>query len=235
MRNVLACLCLITLVSCSSSPSSPSPTPTPTPTPTATRIIQLSGNLNFGDVTVGQFADRTLSISNVGNSTLTVTGITGPCGGFFTSTFISGTIAAGATQNATVRFTPLAVANCSGTVTVVADQTSGTNTIAINANAVAAARTMTGTWTGSWSTYTFTMVLTQTGTVVTGSYTDRDGPGQTDPAQPGSFFDPNLTLRIKQAAFSDFTLTGVMGPTGRTITGTVTAAGGSFPVTMNKQ
>lgn len=234
MKNTVACLCLLTLVGCSSS-SPNTPTPTPTPTPAVTRIIQLGGSLNFGDVTVGQSAERSLSISNTGNSTLTVTGIQGPCGSQFTSTFISGAIGAGATQNATVRFNPTTVANCSGTVTVVADHTSGTNTIPITANAVAAARTMTGTWTGSWSTYTFTMVLTQTGTIVTGTYSDRDGPGQTDPAQPGVFNDPNLTLRIKQAAFSDFTLTGVMSANGRTVTGTATAAGGSFPLTMTKQ
>jgi hypothetical protein len=234
VRNVLACLCLVTLASCSSSPNNPTPTPTPTPT-APTRIISVTGNLNFGEVTVGQSADRQLSISNTGNATLTVTGITGPCGGSFTSTFVSGTIAAGGTQNATIRFTPVSAGSCSGTVTVVADQTSGTNTIAITATAVSAVRTMTGTWTGSWSTYTFTMVLTQTGTVVTGTYTDRDGLGRTDPAQPGTFFDPNVVLRIKQAAFSDFTLDGVMSSNGRTVTGTARAAGGNFPLSMTKQ
>jgi len=71
-----------------------------------------------------------LAISNNGNSTLTVTGITGPSG--YTASWTSGTIAAGANQDVTVRFTPIAETSYNGTVTVNADHTSGTNTITIS-------------------------------------------------------------------------------------------------------
>lgn len=220
------------------SPTAPTPQ-----TATPTRIIRLGGNLNFGDVTVGAVRnDGILTIANEGNSTLTVSSITAPCGGTaYASSFTSGPVAAGTTQTAAIRFAPQTTGNCSGNLVVNADHTSGTNTIAVVGNGVPAApppattRTMTGTWTGSWSTYTFTMVLTQVGNVVTGTYTDRDGQGRTDPAQPGSFNDPNVVLRIKQAAFADFTLEGVMDATGRRVTGTVRAAGGTSSVTMNKQ
>ena len=220
-----------------SSPTAPAPAPAPT------RVIRLGGNLNFGDVTVGQVRnDGILTISNDGNSTLTISGITSPCGSSgYSSSFTSGTIAAGSTQTATIRFAPLSAGNCTGTLTVNGDQTSGVNTITITGNGVAAApppaavRTMTGTWRGTWSVYSFTMVLTQTGTVVTGTYSDQDGAGQTDPGQPGSFIDPNVTLRIKQAAFADFTFTGTMDATGRVVSGTARAAGGSSALTMTKQ
>ena len=57
-----------------------------------TRIISLSGNLAFGSVNVGSSAQRTLTISNTGNSTLTVSSIAYPSG--FSGAF-SGTIARG--------------------------------------------------------------------------------------------------------------------------------------------
>jgi hypothetical protein len=134
---------------------------------------------------------------------------------------VNGTIAAGNTQTASVRFAPVVVGSCTGPLTVSGDQTSGLNTSVITGNGVAppapppaAARTMTGRWTGTWSSYSFTMVLTQSGAVVTGTYSDQDGPGQTDPAEPGRFNDPTLVLRIKQGAFRDFTFTGTMDSTG---------------------
>ncbi|MEK7684677.1 MAG: MBG domain-containing protein, partial [Verrucomicrobiota bacterium] len=50
-------------------------------TPVVTRIIRLEGDLAFGNVPVGTSAQRTLTIANTGNSTLTVSGISYP-GGF---------------------------------------------------------------------------------------------------------------------------------------------------------
>jgi N-acetylmuramoyl-L-alanine amidase len=92
-----------------------------------TRVIGLSGNLAFGSVTVGTTATRTLTISNSGNATLTVSGITYPSG--FSGAW-SGTIGPGGSQNVTVRFAPTSVTSYGGTVIVNGDQTSGTNTIA---------------------------------------------------------------------------------------------------------
>jgi hypothetical protein len=229
LRLIVAAASLAAIAACSGSPSGPSPTPTPTPTPAVTRIIRLGGTLDFGTVTVGQSVNRVLSISNDGNSTLNVTGISAPCGASsFTSTFLSGAIPAGSTQNATIRFAPPSVLSCSGTLTVAADHTSGTNTIAIVASSIPAVRSMTGTWDGTNSQIgAFVMILTQSGTSVTGTYTDNSGfgIGRTDPAQPGTFFDPTIELRIKQAAFTDFTFRGTMDSTGTTITGGIFGSG----------
>ena len=94
--------------------------------PASTCIIRLSGDLAFGSVTVGQTPQRTLTIYNDGNSTLTVSGISYPTG--FSGNW-SGTIGAGGSRNVTVAFSPTAVTSYSGTVTVNSDKTSGTNTI----------------------------------------------------------------------------------------------------------
>src|SRR5262245_7071392 len=112
---------------------SPTPsTPTPTPAPASTRIIRLGGNLNFGNVTIGEVrSDGILQISNDGNSTLTVTGLTGPCNTQYSVSWTNGSIAAGQAQNVGVRFAPTVAQNCSGIITVNGDQTSGTNTIAV--------------------------------------------------------------------------------------------------------
>ena len=92
-----------------------------------TRIISLSGNLAFGNVTMGTTAQATLTISNTGNSPLTVSSITYPAG--FSGAF-SGIIAAGGSTNLTVTFAPTALISYGGTVTVNSDATTGTATIA---------------------------------------------------------------------------------------------------------
>ena len=98
-----------------------------------TRIIGLSGNLAFGDVQVGQTATRTLTISNSGNSTLAVSGISYPSG--FSGAY-SGNISAGGSTNVTVTFAPTSAASYGGTITVNSDKTSGTNTISTSGNGI---------------------------------------------------------------------------------------------------
>jgi hypothetical protein len=100
---------------------------------TPTRIISVSGTLSFGSVAVGQSAQDTFTITNSGNSTLTITSITAPCSGSYSASFTSGTIPPGGSQQVTVTFKPTAAQSCSGTVTVVGDQTSGTNTLPVTA------------------------------------------------------------------------------------------------------
>jgi formylglycine-generating enzyme required for sulfatase activity/uncharacterized membrane protein len=98
-----------------------------TGTAVATRVISLSGSLAFGNVVVGSSSGATMTISNTGNSTLTVSGITYPSG--FSGNWSSGTIAAGNSQNVAVTFSPSAATSHGGTITVTSDKTSGTNTI----------------------------------------------------------------------------------------------------------
>lgn len=66
--------------------------PTPLPTVTPTRIIALSGDLNFGTLLVGSTAVRTLTISNSGNALLTWNGLTTGTA-VVTASATSGTIA----------------------------------------------------------------------------------------------------------------------------------------------
>ena len=103
-----------------------------TGTPTIERIISLSGNLAFGDVTVGTSAQRTLTIANNGNSTLTVGSISYPSGFSGYSGNWSGTIAAGVLQNVTVTFSPTSEITYGGDLTVISDKTSGTETRAVS-------------------------------------------------------------------------------------------------------
>jgi len=113
-----------------------------------TRIINVSGNLEFGDVPVGTTRDATITIGNSGNGVLNVTGIT-VSGGFselLTASWTSGTIAAGASQPVTIRFAPTQTGAYNGTLTVNADHTSGTNTLAVSANATAG---FAGDWAGA--------------------------------------------------------------------------------------
>jgi hypothetical protein len=119
-----------------------------TPTsPTTTRIINVSGNLAFGEVPVGSTRDATMTISNSGTGTLTVTGIstTGGFGSTLTTSWTGGTIAAGASQTVTIRFAPTEGGTYNGTLTVNGDQTSGTNTLPISATS---AVSFGGTWRG---------------------------------------------------------------------------------------
>jgi hypothetical protein len=96
-------------------------------TTAATRILDLSGSLSFGQTIVGQTPARTLAIGNTGNSALTVTGISYPPG--FSGNWAGGVIAPGGVQPVTVTFAPTAAAAYGGTVTVTADQTAGTPTV----------------------------------------------------------------------------------------------------------
>ena len=96
----------------------------------AQRIIELSGNLAFGNVSTGMTKTAILTISNSGNSALSVTSISYPTNRF-TGAW-SGSIPAGNSTNVTVTFSPTVLTTYSGTVTVNSDKTSGTNTISIS-------------------------------------------------------------------------------------------------------
>ena len=95
----------------------------------ATRVIALSGPLQFGNVESMQLSNRTLTITNRGNLPLTVIGLTFPEG--FSGGF-SGEIAPGARTNVMVTFAPTNVASYGGTVEVLSDRTSGANTTTVS-------------------------------------------------------------------------------------------------------
>ncbi|MEZ5288349.1 MAG: choice-of-anchor D domain-containing protein [Vicinamibacterales bacterium] len=152
MRSPLRLLSLVLLsvvAGCGkgSSPTGPSST---TSTSTPTRIIAVSGNLAFGDVPVGGQRDLSYTITNSGNATLTVTGTTvsGGLSSYLTASWTRGTIAPGASQTVSVRFSPTASGAFSGVVTVNGDQTGGSNTVPISA--MATAPPLDGVWSGRY-------------------------------------------------------------------------------------
>ena len=105
-----------------------------TGTAVPTKIINLSGSLNFGSVTIGQTPTATMTISNTGNTALNVTSVSCPSG--FSGSW-SGSISAGNSQNVTITFSPSSVTTYSGSITVSSDATSGANTISCSGTGIA--------------------------------------------------------------------------------------------------
>src|SRR5687768_4295743 len=101
MRIVSLSIALVTLLIATGCNKDKSPT-----APSPTSAITLTGNMAFGNVTVGTTATSTLTIANTGTADLTVTSVTYPNG--FTGTFASGTAPANGSQVVTVTFAPTA-------------------------------------------------------------------------------------------------------------------------------
>ena len=90
-----------------------------------TRIIRLEGDLAFGDVTVGQSVQHTMTVYNDGNNTLSVSSISCPTG--FNASPQDFTVSTGGIQAVTVTFSPTLVQGYVGTITVNSDKTGGSN------------------------------------------------------------------------------------------------------------
>ncbi len=100
-----------------------------------TSNISVNGNLNFGNVEIGQSDTRTFTISNTGNQSFNVSSISFPSS-VYSANWNSGTISAGGSQNVIVTFQPTNVQSYNGTVTVNHNAASGNNTISINGSGV---------------------------------------------------------------------------------------------------
>jgi hypothetical protein len=96
-----------------------------------TRIINLTGSMAFGNVTVGQSLTRILTISNTGSSILTISNITAGSGQFTVGSWTP-TIAAGQSQNVNITFAPTNGQTFSTTLQVTSDATSGTSSMALS-------------------------------------------------------------------------------------------------------
>ncbi len=101
--------------------------------------IALSGDLAFGGVALETSSNLTFTISNAGNSTLTITNIRYPAG-FSGSSF--GQILAGGAQSVTVTFSPTDVIVYGGAVTVSSDETNGIGSIPISGYGASGALTL---------------------------------------------------------------------------------------------
>ena len=104
------------------------------------KVISLTGNLTFGNVTVETSAQRTLTIGNTGNTNLAVTSISYPSG--FSGSW-AGIIPQGGLTNVTVTFSPTSATSQGGNVTVNSDKTSGGNTISVSGTGVNVSSTAT--------------------------------------------------------------------------------------------
>lgn len=97
------------------------------------RHVNLSGNLNFGNVTTGLSAFGAMTISNTGNSALTILGVSFPSG--FAGA-LPAVVSPGMASNVTVKFSPSAAGPYGGVITIQSDATSGGSTISCSGTGV---------------------------------------------------------------------------------------------------
>lgn len=107
----------------------------PTGPSNSERTINVTGDLTFGNVSLFTTSSRILRITNASTATVTITSLSGPSQEFVAS-WGGGAIAAGASQEVTLSFTPREDKSYSGTLKVNGDHTGGTDTLAIVATGV---------------------------------------------------------------------------------------------------
>jgi len=100
-----------------------------------TSNISLSGNLNFGNLPIGQTDTRTFTISNTGNQSFYVSSINFPYS-VYSANWNSGTINPNNSQTVTVTFQPTNQQSYNGNVTVNSNATNGNNTIPISGTGI---------------------------------------------------------------------------------------------------
>lgn len=96
--------------------------------------LQLSGDLNFGNVTTIDTDQRTLTLTNVTMSIVNVLSLDLPNG--YSANWTSGAISSEGTQDVIITFSPTLEGPFNGTVTVNNDLSDTNNTIAISGNGV---------------------------------------------------------------------------------------------------
>jgi Abnormal spindle-like microcephaly-assoc'd, ASPM-SPD-2-Hydin/HYDIN/CFA65/VesB-like, Ig-like domain/Cep192 domain 4 len=108
--------------------------------------------LNFGSVNVGNSSSLPVTLTNNGNSNITISGIGGATGAFSTSGVGAGTTLT-PTQSTTlnVAFTPAAAGGASGTITVASNSTTAPS-ISVSGTGAAAAPSVSLSWAPSSST-----------------------------------------------------------------------------------
>ena len=121
---------------------------------TPTRTLQMSASsLNFGNETVGQSNTLGVTLTNTGNSSLTVSQVTASGSGFSVLSGVSGaTLAAGQTAVLKVDFAPKAAGSVTGTVTVTSNASNSPGSLKVSGTGVAATtHSVALTWVASTS------------------------------------------------------------------------------------
>lgn len=131
---LLATLLAFTIIGCGKkSPTGPSPE-------SGTKIIDVKGDLAFGNVHVNTVAARTFTISNSGTASLSFTGFTAQGGtgsAGFAASPLTGTVPAGSSRTITVQFAPTEPKFYSAVLHVTGDQTAGNEAINISGTGTA--------------------------------------------------------------------------------------------------
>lgn len=157
-------------------------------TPTSNPAISLSGNLSFGNVTVGSTSSpEIMTITNNGNAPLNVSSINYPNG--FSGDWNGGPIPAnGGSQNVNVTFSPTAATSYNGTVTINSNATSGTSSISCSGTGTQTNAPLSASFTLSQTSIsqggTITATSTSTGNPTTYAWTS-------NPSSGVSFSSPN--------------------------------------------
>ena len=100
------------------------------------------GSFNFNSVVVGSSSTETITLTNLGNATLTINSVTAAGAGFSATGISAGqTIAAGSTASFTVGFAPTASGNVSGSITIDSTATNSPLVISLAGNGTQAALT----------------------------------------------------------------------------------------------
>lgn len=143
-RLVLIVLCLAAACGKKDSPTTPTPEAA-----TPSRVISVSpGDLIFGDVEVGSSKTLTLTVTNTGNSPMTVTSLSGPFQANYKVNFTSGTIPANTSQPIAVIFNPTEAKVYSGVMRVNCDCTGGNNGVNLSSVGVRTGPLWTQSGTG---------------------------------------------------------------------------------------
>lgn len=130
-----------TVVQVSGTGVAPSTGPAPEPAPAPATLAAAPTRVDFGQVTVGSFSAQGVNVTNNGSGSITISEVAATGSGFTTSGLTAGTtIAPGASQTLTTRFTPAAQGAASGQVTLrTAGQTEPLAVVELAGSGVAAA------------------------------------------------------------------------------------------------
>jgi hypothetical protein len=122
------------------------------------RILQLTptpSSLNFGSITTGTSAAQSVTLTNTGNSSVSVSGITVSGTGFSTTPFaLPVTLAAGQSTSFSATFAPASTGSLSGSITVTSNAANSPLVISLAGSGTApVSHSVTLTWTPSSSSF----------------------------------------------------------------------------------
>jgi hypothetical protein len=186
----------------------------------AAAFLALSGG-NTAPTLSGILASPTIGLA--GSSTITFTAQASDPDG--DSLSYSWDFGSGAPMSTSAN--PTVVFNNAGTFDVRLSVSDGSSSV--SANTTVTIRSMTATWTES-DLFGGTYVLTQSGTSITGTYSDFDGPGTVSGSV--STTSPRVILTVTQPQFDPFTFTG--DPNGD-VNQVNMFVGGVFAFTLRRQ